>query len=145
MFARASVLAFLFAVLLWPNPGLTHTIAEVLHNPTAFDQQPIVVSGEVANVVTRYGETALTTFDLLDSQGAVLSILVSGVPQCKQGEACRVQGLFVAQKQMVLPEKVERLSEAQYKGAGMLFRHKKGGGGAPLGGSKALRGVYIPQ
>jgi hypothetical protein len=130
-------------LLLLPQMVLAHTIAEILRNPSSFDQQSIVVTGEVANVVTRYGDAPSTTFDLLDPKGATLSILVSGVPQCKQGEVCRVQGLFVAQKQLILPEKIERVSEGRYESAGILFHQRKGKGKPP--GGNAPRGMYIPQ
>lgn len=129
--------------LFLPHAAFAHTILEVVKNPSAFDQQHIVITGEVANVVTRYGDVPSTTFDLLDSKGVTLAVLVSGVPHCKQGEVCRVRGLFVAQRRLVLPEKTEKVSEGRYESAGILFRQKKSSG-KPLGGN-APRGIYIPQ
>lgn len=143
--SRLARMSFLcnIALLLLPSRSFAHTIAEILKNPPRFDQQPIVVTGEVANVVTRYGDAPSTTFDLLDSRGSMLSILVSGVPQCKQGEVCRVQGLFVAQKHLILPEKIERVAERREQSTSVLFRERKGSGKA-LGGNMP-RGMYIPQ
>jgi hypothetical protein len=60
-----------------------------------------------------------------------------------------VTGAFVGEKtlgtyvlvQGVEAEKVERVSEAEYKTAGILFRKRKAGGA----GQKGMRQVYIPQ
>jgi hypothetical protein len=141
---RLRMRSFLWcASFLLPHAAFAHTIVEVVKNPSAFDQQQVVITGEVANVVTRYGEAQSTTFDLLDPRGVTLAVLVSGIPHCKQGEVCRVQGLFVAQRRVVLPEKMEKISEGRYESTGILFRQKKSSG-KPLGGN-APRGIYIPQ
>ena len=132
-----------FVALLSPGLAWSHTIAEVLKTPLAFDQQNVTVEGQVANVVTRYGETVSTTFDLLNAKGEKLAILVSGVPQCKQGEICKVSGLFVAQRNVLLPQTVERIAERPVDRAGILF-HQKSVGGSVAGG-RGLREVYIPQ
>ena len=102
-----------------------HSIAEIRKNPSVFDQQPVIVTGETANVVTRYGDVSYTTFDLIDAKGAVVAVLVSQIPTCLQGDTCRVSGLFVAEKNMVLPEKVERVDEGEYKEAGVLFHQHR--------------------
>jgi len=102
-----------------------HSIAEIHKNPSAFDQQAVTVTGETANVVTRYGDESYTTFDLVDAKGAVLAVLVSQIPTCLQGDTCRVNGLFVAGKNMVLPEKVERVDDGAYKEAGVLFHQHR--------------------
>jgi hypothetical protein len=134
-----------------------HSIAQIHKNPGAFDQQTVTVTGEVANVVTRYGDVSYTTFDLLNDKGVPLAVLVSQAPKCLQGDVCRVIGLFVAKKNTVLPEKVERLLESGYKDAGVLFRpvrgtsKKKGrtgsgNGGGPSGSGVVMpRGMYIPE
>jgi hypothetical protein len=102
-----------------------HSIVEIHKNPSAFDQQSVTVTGETANVVTRYGDVSYTTFDLVDANGVVLAVLVSQIPTCLQGDTCRVTGLFVAEKNMVLPEKVERVDEGEYKEAGVLFHQHR--------------------
>jgi len=132
-------------VLLSPDWAWPHVFTEVLKDPAAFDQQTITISGQVANVVTRYGEaeSTSTTFDLLDGQGNLLAVLVSGVPTCKQGEICRITGLFVAQKSLLLPEKVERVAERPFARAGVLFHQQRSGG--PVYGGKSFHGVYIPE
>jgi len=135
--------AGLLAALLPTRAAWSHTIADVLETPLRFDQQNITVEGQVANVVTRYGETVSTTFDLFGAKGEKLAILVSGVPQCKQGEICKVSGLFVARQNILLPQTVERVAERPFERAGVLF-HQKSVGGAAAGG-RGLREVYIPQ
>lgn len=120
-----------------------HAITELLQRPTAFDQQKVTLTGEAVHMVTRYGEATYTTFDLLDDKGASVSVLVSEMPTCKQGEICRVSGVFVAEKRMILPEKVEKISESALKDTGILFRQRKGGKSG-LGG-RSFRGVYIPE
>lgn len=120
-----------------------HAIAEILQRPIAFDQQKVTLTGEAVHMVTRYGEATYTTFDLLDDKGASVAVLVSEMPTCKQGEICRVSGVFVAEKQLVLPEKVEKISESAPKDTGILFRQRKGGKSG-LGG-RSFRGVYIPE
>ena len=136
-------LGSLLAVLPPPERAWSHTIAEVLQTPSAFDQQTLTVEGQVANVVTRYGEAVSTTFDLLGVEGGKLAILVSGVPQCRQGEICKVSGLFVAQRNVLLPQTIERVAERPFESAGVLF-HQKSVDGAVAGG-RGLREVYIPQ
>ena len=114
---------------------------EIHKNPSAFDQQPVTVTGETANVVTRYGDVSYTTFDLVDANGAVLAVLVSQIPTCLQGDTCRVSGLFVAEKNMVLPEKVERVDEGAYKEAGALFHQQKGS----ANGGRTIETCLIPD
>lgn len=120
-----------------------HTIAELYKTPAAFDQQSVTVTGEVAHMVTRYGDATYTTFELVDEKGAELTVLVSKAPDCKQGEICRVHGLFVAEKHLILPEKLEKIAEGNVKEAGVLFRQRRSG--MPGAGGRGLRGVYIPQ
>lgn len=135
-----------------------HLISQIRRNPHSFDQQTVTVTGEVAHVVTRYGEAPYTTFDLVNDKGAALSILVSKTPQCLQGDVCRVSGLFVAEKNIILPEKIERVSEAGYEEAGVLFRRLKsknsrkrakygnGGSGSPSSPDGRLpRGMFMPE
>ncbi|MBI3302158.1 MAG: hypothetical protein HYZ72_08810 [Deltaproteobacteria bacterium] len=134
-----------------PALALAHTIAEVMKTPAAFDQQPVNVAGEVANVVTRYGETLYTTFDLVDADGVVLPVFTWGKPAFKQGDLCRVTGTFVLEKTVgthtlahgVEAEKVEKVSAAGYQTAGQLFRKKRRPGTGPEG--KYPRGFYVPQ
>jgi hypothetical protein len=133
----------LWVVLCAPRFVLAQTFADVLKQPSAFDQQTLTVTGQVANVTTRYGETVSTTFDLVDAHGASLSILVSGVPKCKQGEICKVSGLFVAQRQLILPEKIERVAERPFASAGVLFHQRRTGGS--VAGGRSFRDVYIPE
>lgn len=133
----------LLAVLLSPEWAWSLTIAEVLKNPSAFDQQTITVTGQVANVVTRYGEAVSTTFDLLGAKGEALAILVSGVPQCKQGDICKVSGLFVAKRNLLLPQTIKRIAERPFESAGVLFHQRREGGSAARG--KTPRGMYIPE
>ncbi len=127
-----------------PDVGFAQTIAQLLENPARFDQQVVSVAGEAANVVTRYGEAPYTTMDLVETHGVALPILVSKIPDCKQGEICRVSGLFVAEKKMLLPEKVEKISSAEHDKGGILFRKRKGWLPSGLNG-KVFRDVYIPQ
>ena len=143
---RWSAVFFIFSllvVLLFPDRGWSHTIAEVLKIPSAFDQLPVTVEGQVAHVVTRYGEAVSTTFDLVGARGEALAILVSGVPECKQDEICKVSGLFVAQRKLLLPETVERIAERPFGRAGVVFQQK--GVGGVVSGGRGLREVYIPQ
>jgi hypothetical protein len=141
-----SELLFLYsvwAVLFVPSLASAHTLAEVLKRPSAFDQQTVTVTGQVANVTTRYGETVSSTFAIGDALGSSLSVLVSGVPNCKQGDICKVSGLFVAQRNLILPEKIERVAERPFESAGVLFRQHRTGG--PMSGGRAFRDVYIPE
>jgi hypothetical protein len=138
-----SLLWLVLLFLLAPQTAAALTIAEIRQNPTLFDQQAVTVTGEAANVVTRYGEATYTTFDLVDKKGAAVSVLVSKTPNCKQGEMCRISGLFVAEKNMILPEKVEKIAEGAYKTAGVLFRQRRSA--PPVPGGRAFRGFYIPQ
>jgi hypothetical protein len=136
-------LCSLWVVLFVPSLAPAHTLTEVLKQPSAFDQQEITVTGQVANVTTRYGETMSTTFSISDAHGASLSILVSGVPHCKQGEICKISGLFVAQRKLILPEKIERVAERPFENAGVLFRQRRRG--SPGSGGRSFRDVYIPE
>src|SRR5262249_48773862 len=108
------------------------------------DRQPVSVAGKVTNIVTRYGDTPYTTFDLVDNDDAALPVVVSGVPKFKQGDLCHVTGLFV-QEQSVGPyrltrgiqaEKVEKITDAKYKTGGLLFGKK------PSSGKKGAEKYY---
>ena len=141
----------LFLALL-PAVVFAHTIAEINKVPATFDQQPVSVVGEVANLVTRYdGDASYSTFDLTDADGIVLPVFVSGKPTFKQGDLCHVTGTFVQEKVIgtymltrgVAAEKVEKVSAAEYKTAGQLFRKKRRSGTGTTG--KYPRGFYVPQ
>jgi len=140
----------LFLALL-PAVVFAHTIAEISQAPATFDQQPVSVVGKVANLVTRYGDTPYTTFDLLDTDDTALPVFVSGKPAFKQGDLCHVTGTFVQEKAIgtyvltrgVAAEKVERVSAAEYKTAGQLFRKKQRSDTGARG--KYPRGFYVPQ
>src|SRR5438093_3926391 len=123
--------AVLFLVLL-PAVVSAHTIAEVVQTPAAFDQQVVSAVGKVANVVTRYGDTPYTVFDLLDADDTGLSVFAWEKPPCKQGDLCHVTGTFVLEKtdgayvlaRGVEAEKVEMVSDAEYKAAGQVIGNK---------------------
>lgn len=142
-YLRMFFLCGVWVVLVVPRVASAHILAEVLKQPSAFDQQEITITGQVAEVTTRYGETVSTTFTIRDARGTSIAILVSGVPGCKQGEICRVRGLFVAQRQLILPEKIERIAERPFESAGVLFRQSRAGG--PGSGGRSFRDVYIPE
>ena len=91
------VLFFLFC---FSQPAAAHTVAELTKTPVSFDQQPVTVVGEVANVVTRYGDKPYTTFELLDAEDQSLPVFVWGKPTVKQGEVCRVTGAFAIEKKL---------------------------------------------
>jgi hypothetical protein len=63
----------LFLALL-PAVVFAYTIAEISKAPDSFDQQTVSVVGEVANLVTRYGDSPYTTFDLLDANDTALPV-----------------------------------------------------------------------
>jgi hypothetical protein len=121
-------------VILLPTVGFAHTIAELNKDPTTFDQQPVSVVGKVTNLVTRYGGTPYTTFDLVDAEDSALPVLVTGTPKLKQGDLCHVTGLFVQEQTVgtyvltrgIQAEKVEKVADAKYKTAGQLFGKKPG-------------------
>jgi hypothetical protein len=119
--------------LLCSSSALAHTIVEVVSAPTNFDQQSVQVVGQVDDMVTRYGDAPYTTFVLIDADDVALPIFIWGIPACRMDDVCHVTGTFVMEKavgthvlaQGVEAEKVERVSEAEYKTAGPLFRKKK--------------------
>jgi hypothetical protein len=146
---RTLVASFLF--FSWAHGALAHTIAGVATSPAAFDQQSISVFGEVTNMVTRYGDAPYTTFDLRDPDGVTLPVLLGGKPAFEQGDLCHVTGTFVQEKTVgsyllirgVEAEKVEKVSEAEYRIQGPLFRKKQKVYGRSEG--KYPRGFYLPQ
>jgi hypothetical protein len=123
----------------------------VVNAPAAFDQQPVSVFGEVANMTIRYGDSPYTTFELVDASDIALPVFIWGKPTFKQGDLCRVIGTFVQEKSLgsqvlvrgVEADRAEKISEAEYKTAGQLFRKKHKSNAGP--GSKYPRGFYIPQ
>jgi hypothetical protein len=132
-----------WAAFFAPRFVLAQSLADVLKQPSVFDQQIITVIGQVVQATTRYGETVSTTLQLLDAQGAAITVLVSDVPKCRLGEICRVSGLFVAQRSLLLPEKIERIAERPPVSAGVLFRQRSSDGSAF--GGRSWRELYIPQ
>ena len=138
------VLFFLFC---FSQPAAAHTVAELTKTPVSFDQQPVTVVGEVANVVTRYGDKPYTTFELLDAEDQSLPVFVWGKPTVKQGEVCRVTGAFAIEKKLethllargIEAEKVEKLLATEQGTESVIFRKKK------KTGLHAPRGFYIPQ
>lgn len=147
---KYSLIPTLLCMTLLPMVAFAHTVAELNKDPATFDQQPVSVVGKVANLVTRYGDTPYTTFDLLDAEDLALPVLILGKPTLKQGELCHVTGLFVQEKTIgtyvltrgVEAEKVEKVSDAEYKTAGQLF-HKRPG--SRRGANRYPRGFYMPQ
>jgi hypothetical protein len=136
-----------FFLLCFSQTASALTVAELTKAPSAFDQKPVTVVGEVANVVTRYGDKPYTTFDLLDAEDKPLPIFIWGKPTFKQGEVCRVTGKFAVEKHLethvlaggVEAEKVEKLSTAESETESVIFRKKK------KTGLHGPRGFYIPQ
>lgn len=133
---------FCFSPLVW-----AHTVAELIKAPATFDQQPVTVIGEIANVVTRYGDKPYTTFELLDAEEQALPVFVWGKPTFKQGEVTRVTGTFAVEEKLethllargIAAEKVETLSSSAQGNESVIFRKKK------KTGLHAPRGFYIPQ
>lgn len=142
-----SFFMFVFFFTCFPQAASTLTVTELTKTPAVFDQKPVTVVGEVANVVTRYGDKPYTTFDLLDAEDKSLPIFVWGKPTFKQGEVCRVTGTFAVEKKLethvlargVEADKVEKLSASAQDMESIIFRKKK------KIGLHAPRGFYIPQ
>lgn len=128
-------------------PAAAHTVAELTKAPASFDQKPVTVVGEIANVVTRYGDKPYTTFELLDAEDQPVPVFVWGKPTFKQGEVCRVTGAFAVEQKLathllargIAAEKVEKLSAAGQVNESIIFRKRK------KTGLHAPRGFYIPQ
>jgi len=141
----------LLFLLLSPTFVSAHSISEVVNAPATFDQQPVSVFGEVANMTTRYGDSPYTTFDLLDVADVALPVFIWGKPAFKQGDLCHVIGTFVQERTLgsqvlvrgVEADRVEKVSEAEYKTAGQLFRKKRKANVGP--GGKYPKGFYVPQ
>jgi hypothetical protein len=136
-----------FFLLCFSQTAFALTVTELTKTPAAFDQKPVTVVGEVANVVTRYGDKTYTTFDLFDVEDKSVPIFVWGKPTFKQGEVCRVTGTFTVEKQLethvlargVEAEKVEKLLATDQGAESVIFRKKK------KTGLHGPRGFYIPQ
>ena len=147
---------YCFILILWfvtllPTLAFAHTIAELNKDPASFDQQPVSVAGKVANLVSRYGDSPYTTFDLVDTEDLVLPVIISGVVKLKQGDLCHVTGLFVQEQTVgsyvltrgIQAEKVEKVADAKYKTAGQLFGKKPSSG--KKGADKYYpHGLYSP-
>jgi len=141
----------LWLVILLPTLAFAHTIAELNKDPASFDQQPVSVAGKVANLVSRYGDSPYTTFDLVDTEDLALPVIISGVVKLKQGDLCHVTGLFVQEQTVgsyvltrgIQAEKVEKVADAKYKTAGQLFGKKPSSG--KKGADKYYpHGLYSP-
>lgn len=123
------------------------TVTDLTQAPSTFDQKSVTVIGEVAHVVTRYGDKPYTTFELLDAETHALPVFVWGKPTFKQGEVCRVTGTFALEKQFathrlahgIEAEKVEKLAATEDGKESVIFRKKK------KTGLHGPRGFYIPQ
>jgi hypothetical protein len=139
-----------FCVTLLPAVACAHTVAELSKDPASFDQQPVSVVGKVANLVTRYGDTPYTTFDVVDAKDSTLPVVILGKPTFRQGDFCHITGTFVQEKTVgtyvltrgIEAEKVEKLANAEHKTAGQLFGRRPGTGRSP---NKYPRGMYMPQ
>ena len=142
-----SLLTFVLCLCGFSSNAAAHTVVELTKTPGSFDQQPVTVVGEIANVVTRYGDKPYTTFELLDAEDHPLSVFVWGKPMMKRGEVCRVTGMFAVEKKLdthllargIEAEKVEKLTVAEQAKESVIFRKKK------KTGLHAPRGFYIPQ
>ena len=136
----------LLTLVFLPAVVVAHSIAEIVATPAMFDRRAVMIVGQVDNMVTRYGEAPYTTFVLIDADDVALPVFIWGIPACKMGDVCHVAGTFVMDKavgahvltQGVEAEKIERVSEADYKTAGPLFRKKKKAGRGLV--SKYLQG-----
>lgn len=137
----------LFLLLCFALPAAAHTVAELATTPASFDQKPVTVVGEIANVITRYGDKPYTTFELRDAEDRPVPVFVWGKPTMKQGEVCRVTGTFAVEKTLdthrlasgIEAEKVEKLAASGQENESIIFRKKK------KAGLHAPRGFYIPQ
>jgi len=122
-------------------------MSELSSNSDKFNQQAVTVTGEVRDVVTRYGEKPYTTFILHDEQDNVLPVFTWGTPTCKPEQVCRVTGTFFTEKPFgtyILKRGIEattvtKAPEAETRMASTIFKKKKR---TDLRGG---RGFYIPQ
>ncbi|MGE0821557.1 MAG: hypothetical protein AB7G75_30180 [Candidatus Binatia bacterium] len=141
------VLAVTLALVGTRGSTEARTIAELAQASEAFAQQQVTVIGEVADVVTRYGEKPYSTFTLYDAAGVSLPIFIWGPAKWKQGDLYKVVGTFVKKKVLgsytlsggIEADTVEKISEAELKTVSTVFKKKK------KYGIKGTRGFYLPQ
>ena len=74
-----------------------YTVGELLSDPPGFDRQLVSVTGQVSTLTTRYGEKTYRKFKLQDESGSI-PVFIQGTPSFKQGEICRVTGVFLVKK-----------------------------------------------
>ncbi|MBM4256438.1 MAG: hypothetical protein FJ147_11165 [Deltaproteobacteria bacterium] len=124
-----------------------HTIPELLNAPESFHQREVTVTGEVVDVVTRYGEKPYTTFIVRNEENAALPVFVWGTPTFKQGQVCQIDGTFVTEKVLssyALKKGIEattvgKTPETETRIASTIFKKKK------RTGIRGARGFYMPQ
>ena len=74
-----------------------YTVHELLSDPPGFDRQLVSVTGQVTTLTTRYGEKTYRKFKLQDESGSI-PVFIQGAPSFKQGQICRVTGVFLVKK-----------------------------------------------
>jgi len=74
-----------------------YTVGELLSDPPRFDRQLVSVTGQVTTLITRYGEKTYRKFKLQDESGS-MPVFIQGTPSFKQGQICRVTGVFLVKK-----------------------------------------------
>ncbi len=74
-----------------------YAVGELLSDPPRFDRQLVSVTGQVTTLITRYGEKTYRKFKLQDESGS-MPVFIQGTPSFKQGQICRVTGVFLVKK-----------------------------------------------
>lgn len=85
-----------------PQPSVAHTsepvpeyeLAELLADQVRFDRQVVSVTGRATSHTTRYGARTYQKFKLGDASGEI-PIFVSEISSCRQGQLCKVTGVFL--------------------------------------------------
>jgi len=127
-----------------------YAVGKLLSDPPGFDRQLVSVTGQVTTLTTRYGEKTYRKFKLKDESGSI-PVFIRGTPSFKQGEICRVTGVFLVKKTQdgmslisgIKADVVAKIDDAPYrKWKSVVFRSRSRGKRTD---GRVPRGFEIPE
>ena len=127
-----------------------YAVGELLSDPPGFDRQLVSVTGQVTTLTTRYGEKTYRKFKLQDESGSI-PVFIQGTPSFKQGQICRVTGVFLVKKTQdgaslisgIKADVVAKIDDAPYrKWKSVVFRSRSRGKRTD---GRVPRGFEIPE
>ena len=127
-----------------------HVVHDLLSDQSRFDRRLVSVTGKVTTLTTRYGDRIYQKFRLTDQSGTI-PVYVPGTTKCRQGQVCRVTGVFLTKTRSdgssevsgIKADAVVKVDDVQYRERNSLVFQDRAAGTRTSG--RLPRGYVLPE